>query len=128
MRIKSFISLSVGEDYIGGIFTKQFEEFSSARMTCIQIPILEDGVVEDTDTFTVSLHVETTTGELTIGKSVTTVIIHDSSEYLIPGLPMQAFIAFHTPRDKFMGMRLSVQEESKYRLERDLTDIDTQKS
>jgi len=61
-----------GDDFIGGSFSR-FVDTSSSRMVCINTSIVDDTVVEEVESFTVS--VSTTDTAVTISPSSATVII-----------------------------------------------------
>ena len=75
-----------GLDYTGVTITKEFEAFSQVHQLCLSIPILEDGLVEDSETFLVNLTVdsypELQNERLQVRNTRTQVTIQDSSKYL----------------------------------------------
>lgn len=64
-----------GDDFIGGSFSRSVDT-SSSRMVCINTSIIDDTVVEEVESFTVS--VSTTDTAVTISPSSATVIIIDN--------------------------------------------------
>ena len=74
-----------GADYIGGTFAGVFEAYSSTDRVCFQVLIINDEIIESSETFSVSLEVDSlpdfqTEGRLRLGNTVTTINIQDSSE------------------------------------------------
>ena len=74
-----------GLDYTGVTITEEFAAFSQTHERCLPVPILQDSLVEDSETFLVSLAVdsypELQNERLQVRSTKTQVTIKDSSKY-----------------------------------------------